>query len=942
MPRKTPTVEIVIRDEVTRALERARYRMRQTGGGNEFAGLQNGFKGIENGIRSLARTVTGLTIGGFLGAGVIGGIAKTTQALGGIARAAQQNRYLAEQLGLTRTQLANLTVRGRALGMDAEQTKAGITSLSNILRELKVLGQNASAYKALVEAGGASGARFGDKLITAVRGPGGYDAGMRTFSQMMGATNTNAQRKLSETFNLRTIAFRDLYSMGLGDLPAQLELSEPDARRLAAATETLSRSLGNIKTTIGGALMSAFEQFARTIDTYLQGPGKAIVKEFADWVAAINIPWGSIGKGLEDTGKIFGSIFREMKKAIEWLDPFVRENLGGWTPILLSLGALLAVSKVGGLTWSLKAIGVALEAIGQHTWVLAGIATVALAIKSSAAGAAPVGRQGLPGGPSGPAVRGPGRKTASLEDDRIPATARPASFSSGRAGYYLPGGAGQDDLDDTNALRASVRGAGRQVIRLASYLQEDVGGVGGGLTGLAGQIRVPTAPTGRPARGPAVPTGAPTEPTGPTGPAPRPIAPGGPIGPTSPAGRPTGPAGPTGTGPTPAGGKGVMVFLHGIIPRYGDTSVEQVEADARRLAAARGHSGVEFIYGTPAQQERELRERMKRGGVSGITGFSGGGGPARRVGNQYPDVQTTVVGAPRVPGDATMPRVRHMGQVGALADQAERRAAGPQPQPQPQANQPRLPQEDLIKYHLSKGDPISGSASRSGGQEANLRRMNPEYLQRAKDAREALAAAGLGNIGLYSTFRDPRLRVNSGRSNWSYRSMHGSGTAVDWSNVPPYGSRAYWKFAEIMQAHGFTNPYLGTRIAAKEWNHWQLTNQRAMTEDQQRARNEAMATGDYSKLWAAMGLPPPTRETQPRQPSPIVWSNQDEIDRLKDLEQYPLGGFTPIPGRGRIPLKINLSGPRGVKVSAEGSGAVGAATLDRSDPSGGIEGFSPA
>jgi hypothetical protein len=87
---------------------------------------------------------------------------------------------------------------------------------------------------------------------------------------------------------------------------------------------------------------------------------------------------------------------------------------------------------------------------------------------------------------------------------------------------------------------------------------------------------------------------------------------------------------------------------------------------------------------------------------------------------------------------------------------------------------------------------------------------------------------------------------------------------------------------------------------------------------------------------------------QTAQPSPIVWSNQDEIDRLKEKNQleedYPLGGFTPIPGKatGRVSLKINLRGPRGVKVAGEGTGAVGAATIDRSDPSGGIEGFSPA
>ena len=112
-------------------------------------------------------------------------------------------------------------------------------------------------------------------------------------------------------------------------------------------------------------------------------------------------------------------------------------------------------------------------------------------------------------------------------------------------------------------------------------------------------------------------------------------------------------------------------------------------------------------------------------------------------------------------------------------------------------------QDDLVRYHMDQNYPTSDFGSRTGGPEANLRRMAPEYLQRAKEAREELKEAVLGSYGgqqtgPYSTFRDPRLGVNSGRSGWSYRSMHGSGTTSDCSGTPPICTPAYEKFSLIM------------------------------------------------------------------------------------------------------------------------------------------------
>ena len=514
MASRAPIIEVVIRDEVTAAMERMRRQTRSRVDQQSFKGITTGIKSIEEGVRSLGNTVqrelgsllrlTGA--GAFLGGGVIAGIAKATQALSNLARSAEQTRYMADQLGITEQVLKNLTARGQALGMSAEQTKTGLTSLATNLRELKVLGQNAAIYKQLVATGGASGRRFGDQLIAQVRGPGGIEDGIKQFATSLGGMNAEAQAKLAGIFGTGSVAFRDLYSKGLKDLPRILELPEGQARRLNIAMARLNIQFDNMKVTLGSAVIPMFEQLTTTVSKFLQGPGGKLVKQAADWFKGLNIDWKALGDGFIKVVGYLKDAFIATYNAYLIMDPIV-QGMGGWTPILLGLAAAIGLGGAFtgrvGLVGALAGLGAALVLIGRYKDVIPGLA----ALGGAAAGAAPGGAPGGSGGTSSPiplpgvTVTPPPRtrmpmpmprpSSAPGGDTSIPANAKPVSFGSGRSGYYIPGYS--EEPDDNDELRKRVAATRVQVASLAAYIGAqaaltDESGAGG-LAALGGAIR---------------------------------------------------------------------------------------------------------------------------------------------------------------------------------------------------------------------------------------------------------------------------------------------------------------------------------------------------------------------------------------------------------------------------------------------------------------------
>ena len=99
--------------------------------------------------------------------------------------------------------------------------------------------------------------------------------------------------------------------------------------------------------------------------------------------------------------------------------------------------------------------------------------------------------------------------------------------------------------------------------------------------------------------------------------------------------------------------KGTMLFLHGMQSRYGNKSPAQVEAEARRYAAAKGLKFESInVSGDSAQKQREAAlARINQGGISQILGFSAGGHNIKHIMKELPDdikkqIQgVTIVGA---------------------------------------------------------------------------------------------------------------------------------------------------------------------------------------------------------------------------------------------------------------------------------------------------------
>jgi hypothetical protein len=120
---------------------------------------------------------------------------------------------------------------------------------------------------------------------------------------------------------------------------------------------------------------------------------------------------------------------------------------------------------------------------------------------------------------------------------------------------------------------------------------------------------------------------------------------------------------------TPATGTKTMLFLHGMKSRYGDKSPAEIEASARKYAAANGYKlEVMDVSGDDSQgQLAAARARLQQGGVDAVYGFSQGGYAANHLREEFPGLKYTITGAPGVDGNIALPGVKHMDLPGALA-----------------------------------------------------------------------------------------------------------------------------------------------------------------------------------------------------------------------------------------------------------------------------------
>jgi hypothetical protein len=452
MATRVPTVEIIIRDEVSAGVERMRQRMRAEGGREWFKGMEAGFASAGRAAQRLHRELSSLVsltgAGAFLGGGMVAGLVKLTESLGNLSRETLQMNATAASIGLTVKEFDRLIARGQAVGLTAEQAKGQIGGLAKIIDELAVKGVQASRFAEIYKSRG--GPEFLQRVRRATLS-GGTQAGIEEYLRGMSRVIDRRGRSFIADFAGMSPAWSKALQVDEKDLVDKLQIPEEEAQKLNLELVKLQITLENVKKTAAVAVLPAMTELIKAFDKFVSGPGAAVVKQFGEWLASLNIDWKSVSAGIV-------SIIEALTKFFTGLDPIIQQ-IGGWKTII---GGLAGAAVLGLLVTRLGAISTGLLAIGAAAWVvpLLGMAAFTSMGGGGAGGAA--GVQGLPGGPSGPAVRGPGGggKPASPQS---PAPApNPAPYGRDRNGRPYPAPQSQQrsslDLDPENAAPYRVAG----------------------------------------------------------------------------------------------------------------------------------------------------------------------------------------------------------------------------------------------------------------------------------------------------------------------------------------------------------------------------------------------------------------------------------------------------------------------------------------------------
>jgi hypothetical protein len=251
-----------------------------------------------------------------------------------------------------------------------------------------------------------------------------------------------------------------------------------------------------------------------------------------------------------------------------------------------------------------------------------------------------------------------------------------------------------------------------------------------------------------------------------------------------------------------------LLFLHGMMSRYGKTKPSQVEVQAKAYADKRGmkFEAIPISGDNHKAQQTAAQQRIKQGGVGAVLGFSAGGYTAAKL--HAPGVEKIIVGAPRAKGNIDVPG-RHMDAVKNIPAPRGQQQSRFQPQPLPPGSS--RPPADIpggaVDY-LAKTATPAGTMSRQGGATAAISRLNPEFANRLQSGIQALRANGYPNAGIASAFRSGSGSAGTGsRFDRAGKSLHSIGAAVDLAGIGGPGSKQAAQAHQILAQHGVYGVY---------------------------------------------------------------------------------------------------------------------------------------
>lgn len=126
--------------------------------------------------------------------------------------------------------------------------------------------------------------------------------------------------------------------------------------------------------------------------------------------------------------------------------------------------------------------------------------------------------------------------------------------------------------------------------------------------------------------------------------------------------------------PTPSStGGNKLLFLPGMYSRYQGRTPGEIEGQIKRYSDAKKSSfeSIGISGDKPSTQLQAARERLRRGDIKEVVGFSAGGYNANRLEKEFPNIKFTKIGAPGTSGNLTFPG-GHMDQPAGLAKSVEK------------------------------------------------------------------------------------------------------------------------------------------------------------------------------------------------------------------------------------------------------------------------------
>jgi hypothetical protein len=373
-------VRILLRDEFSAQLKAFENNMRGFTRSVGTRRAQDEFRALERTAYRVSlefgTVLRAAGVGSLISGTIVGSLGLISKALENVTREGLQTQYMARELNITVEQIRDLTNRAAVLGLEKGQAHQAIRQFYIRLEEVRRLGQDAPAARALQELIG--GERFVDAVRRAMSGPGGIEAGFQmVIEKAKTIREATARRMFIESWGIPP-QFADILDQHVSGLRKAIDMTTPAMIAFRVQYVNLLTSVRNITTRIAAAFLPTFERLLHTIDNWLQSdPGKQVlerIEAFAKYLE--DLPWREIEQSIRKFFTSLGDIVSQTAGIIV----AAHNMLQG----LADPSAFEKSTVAGLITWlSLSAVG--LRGLGKFAGLMVFLTGWAMSVKPEGA-----------------------------------------------------------------------------------------------------------------------------------------------------------------------------------------------------------------------------------------------------------------------------------------------------------------------------------------------------------------------------------------------------------------------------------------------------------------------------------------------------------------------------------------------------------------------------